>query len=167
MSWSSGRDLEPKISSKKAISEQHKVKLESIRQINGVLNMLASDEDLQDDLKLASVRTALDHWTGIRRLPPEVYSKKLENDRRVNAVYPKLKLLQSLCSEANIKVPLDHMLDRKRELDSYMLTTSFGTDFCILHDLTRPLTPKNDPRNYESSGVISRYLNRVFHSINM
>jgi hypothetical protein len=164
MSWSSGRDLEPKISSKKAISEQHKVKLESIRQINGVLNMLASDEDLQDDLKLASVRTALDHWTGIRRLPPEVYSKKLENDRRVNAVYPKLKLLQSLCSEANIKVPLDHMLDRKRELDSYMLTTSFGTDFCILHDLTRPLTPKNDPRVHESSGMISRYLHRVFHS---
>ncbi len=91
--------------------------------------IFSKDEDLQDDLKLSNVRMALDHWSGIKRMPPEIYSKRLETDRRVNAVYPKLKLLQSVCMQANMKVPLDHMLDGRSELDSYALTTCFGADF--------------------------------------
>ena len=116
--------------------------------------MLSRDEDLHDDLKLPNVRAALLHWSGIKILPPEVYSRKLETDRRVNSVYPKLKLLQSVCFQANMKVPLDHLLEGKKQLDSYALTTSFGADFCILHDLTRPLTPKNVPKEFtEAPGV--------------
>ena len=147
MSWSSGRTPTTEtVTGKKSISDQHKVKLEGILQVNGVLEMLSRDEDLHDDLKLPNVRAALNHWSGIKVLPPEVYSRKLETDRRVNSVYAKLKLLQSVCFQANMKVPLDHLLEGKRQLDSYALTTSFGADFCILHDLTRPLTPKNVPK---------------------
>ena len=151
MSWSTGRksDTEAPSAEKKCISEDHKRKLECIRQINGVLGMLASNEDLQDDLKNPAVRLALDHWTGVRRLPPEVYAKRLENNRTVNSVYPKLMQLQSVCNTAPMKVPLDHLLEGKCELDTYALTTSFGTDFCILHDLTRPLTPKNTSKKTE------------------
>jgi hypothetical protein len=153
MSWSEGRKPVLNSNEKKAISEDHKEKLENIRQINGVLEMFSKDEDLQDDLRLSNVRMALDHWSGIKRMPPEIYSKRLETDRRVNAVYPKLKLLQSVCMQANMKVPLDHMLDGRAELDSYALTTCFGADFCILHNLTRPLTPKNTPRSEVRPGT--------------
>jgi hypothetical protein len=146
MSWSDGRNSNVDNNLSKGgdgvkISTEHKKKLEAIRQINGVLNSFAQDEDLQDDLKLPLVRLAIDHWSGIRRMPPESYTKQLEKDRRVNSVYPKLKLFQLVCNEAQIKVPLDHMLKGKVELDSNMLILSFGSDFCMLHGLTRPLAP--------------------------
>lgn len=154
MSWSSGRTPTAEAVGKKIISDQHKLILQCILQVNGVLEMLSRDEDLHDDLKLPNVRAALNHWSGIKVLPPEVYSRKLETDRRVNSVYAKLKLLQSVCFQANMKVPLDHLLEGKTQLDSYTLTTSFGTDFCILHDLTRPSTPKNVPKKFtEAPGV--------------
>jgi hypothetical protein len=166
MSWSEGRKPVLNGNEKKAISEDHKEKLENIRQINGVLEMFSKDEDLQDDLKLSNVRMALDHWSGIKRMPPEIYSKRLETDRRVNAVYPKLKLLQSVCMQANMKVPLDHMLDGRAELDSYALTTCFGADFCILHNLTRPLTPKNTPRSEVRPGT-STFDEKLRYAINL
>ena len=145
MSWSAGREPGTKDAStgKKQIAGEDKRKLECIRQINGLLNHLADDEYLQDDMKDPRVRVSLDHWTGIKRLPPEEFERKFGNDKRVASVCGKLKMLQSACHEASMKVPLDHMLQGKRELDSYTLTTTFGTDFCIRHDLTRPLTPKN------------------------
>lgn len=148
MSWSEGRDV--KSSERKASSDAKK--LESIRQVNGVLRKLAHDEDLQDDLKLTNVRLAIDHWSGIVRMQPEKYKKVLENDLRVNSVYPKLKLLQSVCNDANIKVPIDHLLGRMGELEPYIMTSSFGTDFCIAHGLTRPLTPKNPPTRTNNTG---------------
>ena len=150
MSWSSGRDVNATLERKKRVSDNHKRQLESIRQINGILGKFADDEDFQDDLKQPGVRLALDHWTGVQRLPPEIYAQKLENDRRVSCLHQKLMLLQAACNEAPMKVPLDHMIHGRRELDSYALTTTFGTDFCIEHELTRPQTPKNSPRKIDS-----------------
>jgi hypothetical protein len=46
--------------------------LDKIEQINAVLQLLSRDEDLQDDLhRLEAVQTAIAHWTGTHRLPPE------------------------------------------------------------------------------------------------
>lgn len=150
MSFSSGRETCSASERKKKVSEIHKRQLESIRQINGILGKFADDEDFQDDLKQPGVRLALDHWTGLRRLSPEIYEQKLEQDRRVSCVHQKLVLLQAACNEAPMKVPLDHMINGRRELDSYTLTTTFGTDFCVEHELTRPQTPKNSPRKTDS-----------------
>ena len=150
MSWSSGRDIGASSDKEKSMLDYHRRQLESIRQINGILGKLADDEDLQDDLKQPGVCLALDHWTGVRRLSTEVYEKKLENDRRVNYVHHKLMLLQSACKETSIKVPLDHMIGRRRELDAHALTTSFGADFCIHYNLTRPLNPENTPGKINS-----------------
>jgi hypothetical protein len=128
MSWSEGREVKDE---KKASGDAKK--LESIRQVNGVLKKLAHDEDLQDDLKLMNVRLAIDHWSGIVRMQPEKYKKVLENDQRVNSVYPKLKLLQSVCNDANIKVPIDHMLGGKEELESYVRNEQIETVVMATH----------------------------------
>jgi hypothetical protein len=129
-------------------------KLEAIRVINGILKKHADDEDLQDDLKLPQVKLALDHWAGIRRLPPEQYLRKLENDLRVQSVYPKLKMLQAACNDARMPLPLDHFVQGKDKLDTLVLTRTFGTDFCIAHRLTRPQTPRGpQPGAFEDSGV--------------
>ena len=113
-------------------------KLENIRSVNGCLAMLARDEDLQDDLKLPILKLAIDHWSGVHRMPPEMYLKKLEKDLRVQSVYPKLKMLQSVCNAVPMKLPLDHMLEGKSELDSSALTRAFGVDFCVKHGLVQP-----------------------------
>jgi hypothetical protein len=68
--------------------------------------------------------------------------------------------------QANMKVPLDHMLDGRAELDSYALTTCFGADFCILHNLTRPLTPKNTPRSEVRPGT-STFDEKLRYAINL
>ena len=122
------------------ISAEEKKKLESIRSVNGCLAMLAKDEDLQDDLKLPILKLAIDHWSGIHRMPPEMYVKKLEKDLRVQSVYPKLKMLQSVCNAVPMKLPLDHMLGGKSELDSSALLRAFGVDFCVKHGLVQPPT---------------------------
>eukprot|EP00601_Ochromonadales_sp_CCMP2298_P004628 CAMPEP_0173183494 /NCGR_PEP_ID=MMETSP1141-20130122/8422_1 /TAXON_ID=483371 /ORGANISM="non described non described, Strain CCMP2298" /LENGTH=164 /DNA_ID=CAMNT_0014106701 /DNA_START=169 /DNA_END=663 /DNA_ORIENTATION=- len=90
---------------------------EKIANVNAVLRKLSQDEDLQDDLKMAAVKTALDHWTGRRRLAPET-AEKLQNNRRVVYVLQRLQMLQHVCREAGMPVPLDLMLSGAAELDS-------------------------------------------------
>ena len=136
MSWSDGR-------SNQRDSNEGKVKeetiLESIRSINGLLQMLSRDEDFQDDLKLEKVKIALNHWTGSIRLPPEQYIKQLGDDSRVQKVYPKLKMFQAVCQAANIlKLPIDHFILGKPKLDADILKTNFGAEFCVKHGLVPP-----------------------------
>jgi hypothetical protein len=148
VSWAEGRKT-PGVQK----SHEDEKKLEAIRAVNGILKKHANDEDLQDDLRLPQVKLAIDHWAGIRRMPPEQYLKKLENDLRVQSVYPKLKMLQAACNDARIPLPLDHFVQGKDKLDTLVLTKAFGTDFCIAHHLTRPATPRG-PRSgaFQDSG---------------
>ena len=122
-------------------SSEDERKLEGIRTVNGCLNMLANDVDLQSDLAEPMVKIAIEHWSGSNRMPSETYTKKLAQNLRVQSVYPKIKMLQNVCQNAKMGIPLDHLLEGKRELDTIVLTRAYGTDFCIKHNLTRPLTP--------------------------
>ena len=98
ISWSENRERT------KSFSSSHL--LEKLELINGLLRMLANDEDLHDDLQLPQVQIALKHFTGRyfnlshqfpsvketcnynnsskgeNRLPPDV-AIKLNNDRRI------------------------------------------------------------------------------------
>jgi hypothetical protein len=86
-----------------------------IEQVNSVLLMLSRDEDLQDDLKMPIVQKALFHWTGVNRLKPEE-AEKLQESRRVLYVFGKLQLLQAVCREAKMAVPLDHLMNGSPQL---------------------------------------------------
>ena len=57
ISWSENRERSRSFSSSQL--------LENIKLVNGLLQMLANDEDLHDDLKLPQVQVALKHFTGM------------------------------------------------------------------------------------------------------
>ena len=57
ISWSENRERSRSFSSSQL--------LEKIQLVNGLLQMLANDEDLHDDFKLPQVQIALKHFTGI------------------------------------------------------------------------------------------------------
>ena len=65
MSWSDGRQNDGGNSD--GLSKQKKI--DALNSINSVLAMLASDEDLHEDLQLPIVKMAMAHWTGENRLP--------------------------------------------------------------------------------------------------
>ena len=104
MSWSENRH-----SANKSSQEE---KLIKFRQVNTVLEKLAKDEDLHDDLKMPVVKKALDHWTGRKRLSAEE-AMEFQDHRRAIYVLQRLQMLQSVCYEAGIPVPLDYMLERR------------------------------------------------------
>ena len=56
ISWSENRERTKSFSSSQL--------LEKLELINGLLQMLANDEDLHDDLQLPQVQIALKHFTG-------------------------------------------------------------------------------------------------------
>lgn len=95
-----------------------------LRSINAVLLKLSNDEDFQDDLKLPIVKAAIDHWTGKNRLDTEK-AQVLQNNRRVVYVLQRFQMLQSVCREAQMSVPLDHLLLGKQELDSGLVSQYF------------------------------------------
>lgn len=102
MSWSSGREkAEPAVDPAKAA--------ERVKQVNAVLKKIADDEVFQDDLKLPNVQKALRHWTNQNRLPPEE-ALALQDDRDVVYVLQKFQMLQAVCREALMPVPLDAVL---------------------------------------------------------
>jgi hypothetical protein len=61
ISWSENRERTKSFSSSQL--------LEKLELINGLLRMLANDEDLHDDLQLPQVQIALKHFTGILIYP--------------------------------------------------------------------------------------------------
>lgn len=104
------------------------VKLQKIGQINAVLRMLANDEDLQDDLKQKDVITAIKHWTNQKRLSHEE-ALKLQDNRRVLYVLQKFQVLQQVCKEGGIAVPLDHLMTGQKELSNEFIVKMFGSEF--------------------------------------
>jgi len=98
---------------------------EKLRSLDAVLLKLSSDEDLQDDLQLQEVKTAIDHWTGKNRLPMDK-AAQLQNNRRVVYVLQRFQMLQSVCQSLGMPVPLDHLLLCKSKLDDEIKMKLFG-----------------------------------------
>lgn len=98
---------------------------EKLKQINAVLLKLSQDEDLHDDFKLAPVKVAIDHWTGVKRLDVD-RAQQLQNNRRVVYVLQRFQMLQSVCKDAGMPVPLDHLLLGKTKLDENIAERFFG-----------------------------------------
>ena len=104
-----------------------KKKLENIKQINSVLELLSKDDDLHDDFKMPEVLKAINHWTGIHRLPIEE-AGKLQDHRRIVYVLQRFQMLQHVCKAAGIQVPLDLLIQRKTELSSDFIKQYFHID---------------------------------------
>lgn len=118
MSWSEGR-------SKSSNQPSPEVMKEKLRQVDSVLQMFARDVDLQDDLKMKEVKRAIKHWTGEERLPIEE-AMALQDHRRVVYVLQRLQILQQVCRDAGIKVPLDLMLKGANQLPESFVTSVLG-----------------------------------------
>eukprot|EP01038_Epipyxis_sp_PR26KG_P004092 gene4092-5840_t len=116
MSWSENR-------TKEAGWTKVEIK-DKIDQINKVLSMLAHDEDLHDDFQLPEVQKALDHWTGVNRLPPDQAMQFMDH-RRCVYVLQKLQIFQQVCKQAGLPVPLELMLKRKSELSNELIKKLF------------------------------------------
>jgi hypothetical protein len=112
MSWSTNRKSENEVKIEKIRS--------NVRAVNGILSQLARDSDLQEDLSDSEVKLAMKHWTGEKRLPPEE-AQRFQENYRVLATLGKIRKLQEACRELGVPVPLDHVISRKTELDSYVL----------------------------------------------
>jgi len=108
-------------------------KLDQIKNINGVLKQLAQDDDLSEYLKEEIVNTAIQHWTGKNRLPPEEASH-LQNSKSVMYVFARFGKLQMACRQAKMGVPLDHIMQRLPKLKIELITRVFGEDI-IYHPL--------------------------------
>lgn len=135
-------------------------RIEKLALVNGMLNHLANDEDFHDDLKLEIVSIAVNHWTGMKRLPPEE-AIKLQRNRRVAYCFERIAKFQQCCKEAGMATPLDNLLQRQRKLPYKLVQQHFGDDL-----LGNPMFPmelyaneitltRNPPpiTNMRSSGV--------------
>ena len=98
-----------------------------ISEVNGVLNHLANDRNLHDDLQDPTVKVALMHWTGEKRLDPnsEVVLG-FQDNYRIMSTLGKIQRLQAACRSLGIGVPFDHVVQRKPELDKKFLAAQFG-----------------------------------------
>jgi hypothetical protein len=143
MSWSEGRDK----SSQQPSPEVLKGKL---RQVDAVLEMFARDDDLQDDLKMREVKRAIKHWTGEVRLPTEE-ALALQDHRRVVYVLQRLQILQQVCREAGIKVPLDLMINGSRKLPDSFVATILGSKST---DATNVSAKPTNPSTNESKKTV-------------
>ena len=126
------------------------VVLEKLSHVNAVLLKLSKDEDLQDDLKLPAVVTAIDHWTGKNRLTPEK-AQLLQNNRRVVYVLQRFQLLQAVCREAGMSVPLDHLLSGKQELVSSLVNRLFGSQTVVERTVERA-----DARSHQKTSALEK-----------
>lgn len=108
MSWSEGRTKDqPRVT---------KVKLqELIDGINNVLLKLSKDNVLHDNLKDPEVRKAIDHWTGKHRLAPEE-ATRFEENKDVIYVLQRLQILQAVCRDCLISIPIDLFFNRSTSL---------------------------------------------------
>jgi hypothetical protein len=124
MSWSAKREENSRST---RLDQQKKIdgKRRHIDQINKVLQLLAKDEDLHDDLRMPSIVVAVDHWTGVRRLSIQE-AEKLSENRRAMYVMQRMQMLQSVCRQAAIPVPLELMMDRTTTLSDEVITQLFG-----------------------------------------
>eukprot|EP01031_Cornospumella_fuschlensis_P036847 gene36847-44697_t len=117
MLWSENRSGSKPKASITAIEEK-------IRNINAVFEKLAKDEDFQDDLKLPIVEKALKHWTNQNRLPPEE-AMKLQEHRRVVYVLQRFQMIQSVCRDALVPIPLDLILAGQTKIHAGIVSMIF------------------------------------------
>lgn len=151
MSWSEGRQND----GGNGLSKEKKI--DALNSINSVLAMLASDEDLHEDLQLPIVKMAMAHWTGENRLPGDKANKLSEN-LRVISVLQKVQKLQYVCRSACIAVPLDHLVTRQSTLSAALAEKYLGTPkptkepILEKHDVE---VVKNKTTQYPSNNTIS------------
>lgn len=129
MSWSDNRDRDSGV--------PLSVRKENLRQVNLMLQKLANDEDLHDDLLQADVKRAMQHWTGIKRLPPDE-AVKLQENRRVVYVLQRLQIFQSVFKQAGIpQVPLELFIQRATQVPDDLVKKLFGADI-LADDTPKP-----------------------------
>ncbi len=133
------------------------VRKENLRQVNMVLQKLAPDDDLHDDLLMPEVKRALNHWTGVSRLPPDE-AVKLQDNRRVIYVLQRLQLFQSVCKQSGIhQVPIELFLNRKKYLPNDLAVRFFGQDIVDLESTTvKQSTVTNNQRATSSSASVEK-----------
>jgi len=117
-SWSSGRKQRKTKADKRA--EREKLH-EKLRVVEGILGLLAEDEELQSDLKRPAVVKALKHWTGEARLPPAEAQELFADDTpefqfHLKPVLGKLSRLQGACKAAGLGVPIDALLAGRKTI---------------------------------------------------
>ena len=66
-----------------------------------VLRSLAEDAAFQEDLADPLCRSAIEHWTGVRRLPVAEAEATFLDNYRVSAMLHKFRALQQACREAS------------------------------------------------------------------
>lgn len=99
---------------------------EMLKTVNGTLAHLAADNNLHDDLRDPQVQVAMKHWTGEKRLPPNSEEVlRFQDNYRVMSVLGKIQSLQAACKALGMAVPLDHVVQRKSELDMNLLRSLF------------------------------------------
>jgi hypothetical protein len=133
MAWSENRNKSKDKVDPKVVSEK-------IYQINAVLNKLAGDEDFQDDLKLPIVQKALKHWTNQHRLPPEE-ALKLQDNRDVVYVLQRFQIIQTVCREARISVPMDLILSRSAQLSPDLIAHVYQAHGVFNNDTASQKSP--------------------------
>lgn len=120
MSWAESRGKDKSLWSKEMI-------VEKVDQVNKVLAMLAKDEDFHDDLQMPIVKAAIYHWTGQNRLSPEK-AAPLEGNRRVVFVLQKLQILQQVCREARMAVPIHLVINKITKLPDDIVMQTFSKE---------------------------------------
>jgi hypothetical protein len=158
MSWSENRK-----DTKSYYSPE--LKREKLRQINLVLEKLANDEEFHDDLKLPVVIKALNHWTNKERLPAEDASA-LQDNRRVVCVLQRIQMLQSVCRDAQIPLPLELVLKKAHKISNEIAIKLFGQDVI---DPIAPSTlksPSNDVKIPEQKKEVNDSAKKVKIEVN-
>lgn len=126
MSWSENRTGSKPKASIAAVEEK-------VRNINAVFEKLSKDEDFQDDLKLPIVEKALKHWTNQHRLPPEE-AMQLQENRRVVYVLQRFQIIQAVCRDALIPIPLDLILLAKTKIHTGIVSQIFKAHGYVLDE---------------------------------
>ena len=84
---------------------------------------------------------ALDHWTGVERMTPE-QAEELQENRRAMYVLQRLQILQFVCRQAGVSVPLQTMRDRRSSLSDECIVQLFGDNaFASKETPSSPFSP--------------------------
>ena len=109
-------------------------------EINAHLASFAADPSFQDDLQSPNVKIAMDFWGGEHvGHYAESQLESVRDDEAVGRVYERLKVFETVCDNAFIKFPVDHLPLRLTELSEEAVKYNFGPDFCSKHHLFETL----------------------------
>ena len=83
---------------------------EAVEEVVKACAWLLRDEAFAEAVAHPTVRAALDHWTGRKRIATEEAEARFNEDFRVRDVFGKLRVVQEVCARAGVGVPLDAIL---------------------------------------------------------